>query len=53
MEAINAERPMSDADALDEIAAMMSGQDWDSDTGEQIAWLVGLTGRDIADTQEH
>jgi len=38
--------------ALDAIAAVMSGQEWDADTMDAVANLVRSTGRVIADVDE-
>jgi hypothetical protein len=41
-----------DAAALDQIAALMSGQEWDSDTTSAISDIVKATGRVILDCNE-
>jgi hypothetical protein len=43
---------MAPEEALDAIAELMSGVEWDSDTLEGIADLVRKTGRNIADVEE-
>lgn len=43
---------MNDTHAMDEIAKLMSGTEWDSDTTEAIAQIVRLTGRIIADPDD-
>lgn len=43
---------MIDTDALDTIAELMSGVEWDPDTLEAIADIVRSTGRVILDTEE-
>ena len=40
---------LSDAQALDAIARLMSGNEWDTETIEAVADLVTETGRAIAD----
>lgn len=40
---------LPDVRALDAVAALMSGNEWDSDTNEGVAELVAATGRTIAD----
>ena len=39
----------TDAQALDEIADLLSGNEWDADTIEAIAQLVRQTGRPVED----
>jgi hypothetical protein len=39
--------------ALDQIAALMSGQEWDSDTTAAISDIVRATGRVIADSSQY
>ena len=51
-EASEEEGAMAPEEALDAIAELMSGVEWDSDTLEGIADLVRKTGRDIADVEE-
>lgn len=42
----------SDNDALDLIAYLMSGAEWDADTLEHIAQIVQETGREINGPEE-
>lgn len=39
----------SDADALDRIAAVLSGQEWTADTCDDIAAIVRSAGREVRD----
>lgn len=40
---------MGDTEALDRIQALLSGREWDSDTPDDVATIVRLTGRVIED----
>lgn len=42
---------MTDTQAMDSIAALMSGNEWSPDTLERIADIVRATGREIADSE--
>ena len=42
--------PDTDARAMDEIAAILSGNGWDSDTPVAISEVVRKTGREVADS---
>ena len=44
--------PYTDAHALDEITAILSGNEWDSDTPVAISEVVRKTGREVADAEE-
>lgn len=43
----NPEPQKTDRRALDEIAAVLRGQEWDADTFNAIAWVVEQTGRSV------
>lgn len=45
-------RQRSDESALDAIAALMDGKEWDSGTTSKIAEIVLETGRQIRDVDE-
>lgn len=45
-------RQRSDKSAMDAIAALMDGKEWDSDTSSAIAELVRETGRHVRDPDE-
>lgn len=42
----------SDSTALDAIAGLMHGEEWDADTTERVAEIVRETGREIGDPNE-
>ncbi len=42
-------RQRSDESALDDIAALMSGQEWTADTACEVAGIVRETGREVRD----
>ena len=42
----------SDPEALDAIARLLSGQEWNSDTASQVAEIVSATGRTITEPNE-
>jgi hypothetical protein len=45
-------RSVSDEQVLDTIAELMTGAEWDAELLGDIAELVRLTGREVADTDE-
>lgn len=45
----NQDDELQDSKALDAIAELMSGTEWDADTLDAIASVVTLTGREIKD----
>lgn len=45
---IREEPPLDDRRALDLIAELMSGREWSADTLDEIAGVVMMTGREIA-----
>jgi hypothetical protein len=44
---------MTDAEALDAIVEIMSGQEWDVDTLDAVAQIVESTGRKVLDIFGH
>ena len=45
-------RTLTDKRALDDIAAFMTGEEWDADTCEAVAQLVMFTGREVKEPGE-
>jgi len=43
---------ISDTEALDLITEILSGNEWSADTAPEIADIVRLTGREIANYEE-
>lgn len=41
--------PISDSAALDAIAGLMDGAEWDADTTERVAEIVRQSGREVGD----
>ena len=39
----------TDSEALDELAELLDGQEWDSDTMAAVAGIVRATGREVGD----
>ena len=45
-------RAQLDAEALNQIASLLDGTEWDAGTGSEIAAIVRTTGRQVRDTTE-